>query len=116
MPGRRLGNSQSLRCFLSLSLPLRSNSIMNSNTGCRTESPIQALRQRGARRGPWLTSLVMYSNCMRFVDELGIRARELEKLARTPTNLDGMERWGYVTVAPDPNDPQAQTAALTLAD
>ncbi len=59
----------------------------------------------GVCRGPWLTSLVMYCNCMRFVDEQGIRASELEKLARTPTNLNGMERWGYITVAPDPNDP-----------
>ena len=25
-------------------------------------------------------------------------------LARTPTNLNGMERWGYVLVAPDPAD------------
>ena len=31
-------------------------------------------------------------------------SRELEDLARTPTNLNGMERWGYVTVEPDPAD------------
>ncbi len=62
----------------------------------------------GPRRGPWLTSLVMYCNCMRFVDEKGIRLRDLEALARTPTNLNGMERWGYVTVAPDPNDRRAK--------
>ena len=62
------------------------------------------LKQRGSRRGPWLTSLVMYSNCMRYVDEQGIRASELELLARTATNLNGMERWGYVAVAPDPDD------------
>ena len=48
--------------------------------------------------GPWLVSLVMWSNCMRFVDDDGITIRELERLARTKTNLDGMRRWGYITV------------------
>ncbi len=70
----------------------------------------------GVCRGPWLTSLVMYCNCMRFVDEQGIRASELEKLARTPTNLNGMERWGYITVAPDPNDPTPKPPRSDLAD
>ena len=27
--------------------------------------------------------------------------RELERLARTATNLDGMRRWGYITIDPD---------------
>lgn len=54
--------------------------------------------------GPWLVSLVMWSNCMRFVGEQGVTVGELEALARTPTNLNGMQRWGYVVVAPDPAD------------
>lgn len=58
----------------------------------------------GARLGPWLVSLAMYSNCMAFVNEQGVPVRELESLARTPTNLKGMIRWRYVTVAPDPAD------------
>lgn len=58
----------------------------------------------GAFHAPWLVSLVMWLNCMRFVDEAGITARELEERARTKTNLNGMERWGYVLVEPDPND------------
>ena len=58
----------------------------------------------GSREGPWLVSLVMWSNCMQFVGEDGVRVGELEDLARTPTNLNGMERWGYVTVQPDPAD------------
>jgi DNA-binding MarR family transcriptional regulator len=58
----------------------------------------------GSHHGPWLVSLVMWSNCMRFVGEQGVRVGELEDLARTPTNLNGMERWGYVVVAPDPAD------------
>jgi DNA-binding MarR family transcriptional regulator len=43
-------------------------------------------------------------NCMRFLDEKGLTARELEKRARTKTNLNGMERWGYVSIRPDEND------------
>jgi DNA-binding MarR family transcriptional regulator len=46
----------------------------------------------------------MWANCMRFVGEKGVRASELETLARTKTNLDGMRRWGYIVAAPDPAD------------
>jgi DNA-binding MarR family transcriptional regulator len=53
---------------------------------------------RGSAPDPWLVSLVMWSNCMRFVDDDGLTVRELESLARTPTNLDGMRRWGYITI------------------
>lgn len=60
----------------------------------------------GARQAPWLTSLAMWSTCMRFVGEEGVTVGELERLARTPTNLNGMERWGYVVVEPDPADPR----------
>ncbi len=58
----------------------------------------------GARHGVWLTSLVMFANCMQFVGEEGVRVGELEKFARTKTNLNGMERWRYIDVAPDPAD------------
>ena len=58
----------------------------------------------GSRGGPWLVSLVMWSNCMQFIGENGVRVGELEALARTPTNLNGLERWGYVVVEPDPAD------------
>jgi DNA-binding MarR family transcriptional regulator len=58
----------------------------------------------GLHNGPWLASLVMWSNCMQFIGEDGVRVGELENLARTSTNLNGMERWGYVTVQPDPAD------------
>jgi hypothetical protein len=47
--------------------------------------------------GPWLTSLAMYENCLRFLDQPRTVA-ELRGLARTDTNLDGMRRWGYVTI------------------
>lgn len=59
-------------------------------------------RTPGALYAPWLTSMVMWFNCMRFVGGEGVTVRELERLARTGTNLNGMERWGYVRVAPDP--------------
>jgi DNA-binding MarR family transcriptional regulator len=53
---------------------------------------------------PWLVSLVMWSNCMQYIGEKGVRVRELETLARTKTNLNGMERWGYIAIEPDPAD------------
>jgi DNA-binding MarR family transcriptional regulator len=52
----------------------------------------------GAPHAPWLVSLVMWSNCMRFIGEEGVRLRDLESLARTPANLKGMERWGYIVI------------------
>jgi hypothetical protein len=48
--------------------------------------------------GPWLVSLVMWANCMRFVDEQGLTVGELRRLARTGTNLDGMRRWRYLLI------------------
>ncbi len=56
----------------------------------------------GSLHAPWLVSMAMWFNCMRFVGEEGITVRDLERAARTPTNLAGMQRWGYVTVGPDP--------------
>jgi DNA-binding MarR family transcriptional regulator len=53
---------------------------------------------------PWLVSLVMWANCMQFVGEEGIKVGELERLARIKGHLNGMERWGYIHVAPDPAD------------
>jgi methyltransferase (TIGR00027 family) len=46
----------------------------------------------------WLVSLAMFENCLRFVTDQPITVRELETLARTGTNLDGMRRWGYITI------------------
>jgi len=58
----------------------------------------------GSLHAPWLVSLVMWSNCMQFVGEQGVRVRELEDLALTRTKWNGMERWGYIVVEPDPAD------------
>jgi DNA-binding MarR family transcriptional regulator len=60
----------------------------------------------GSRQGPWLVSLVMWANCMQFIDKKGVSVRELESRARTKTNLAGMERWGYIVVEPYPADPR----------
>ena len=48
--------------------------------------------------GAWLVSLAMFENCLRFVTGEPVTVGELETLARTGTNLDGMRRWGYITV------------------
>jgi methyltransferase (TIGR00027 family) len=52
----------------------------------------------GQGDGPWLTSLVMWENCMRYVTDEPVTVAELEARARTGTNLDGMRRWGYITI------------------
>ena len=46
----------------------------------------------------WLVSLAMWENCMRYVAGDPITVRDLETRARTGTNLDGMRRWGYLTI------------------
>lgn len=58
----------------------------------------------GAQNPPWLVSMAMWFNCLRFVDANGVTVRRLEQLARTKTNLDGMRRWGYIRIEPDPED------------
>ena len=47
---------------------------------------------------PWLVSLAMWENCMRYVTDEPITVGDLEARARTRTNLDGMRRWGYITI------------------
>jgi len=54
--------------------------------------------------GPWLSSMVMFSNFMQYVPEAGITVSELQRRARAEPALAGMERWGYVFVKPDPHD------------
>jgi len=46
----------------------------------------------------WLVSMAMWENCMRYVTGDPITVADLEARSRTPTNLDGMRRWGYVTI------------------
>ncbi len=56
--------------------------------------------KHGSSSGPWLASMAMYLTCMKFVVDGGVTVGELEEQARTPTNLHGMQRWGYVVVDP----------------
>ena len=60
----------------------------------------------GSRGDPWLASVTMWYNCMRFVAEKGITVRDLRRLARMSTNLDGMRRWGYVFIEPAGGKPK----------
>jgi methyltransferase (TIGR00027 family) len=60
--------------------------------------PHRTTNYRAQGDGPWLTSLAMFENCLRFVTDQPITVGELEILARTRTNLDGMRRWGYITI------------------
>jgi hypothetical protein len=48
--------------------------------------------------GLWLVSMAMWSTCMRFVTQHGVSVGDLAALARTETNLNGMERWGYIVI------------------
>ena len=58
-------------------------------------------------RGPWLVSETMWANFMQFVPPGGVPLRDVAALADI-TNLNGLERWGYVTVGPDPADDRAR--------
>jgi methyltransferase (TIGR00027 family) len=68
-----------------------------------------------SRDAPWLTSLVMWANCLRHVPDAGITVAGLRRLARTGTNLDGMRRWGYVTFTPDPGPGKRPRADAVIA-
>ena len=52
----------------------------------------------GPRRSVWLTSLAMWFNCLRGLRDGELTVAELERRARMSTNLDGMRRWGYITI------------------
>jgi DNA-binding MarR family transcriptional regulator len=61
----------------------------------------------GAKRafGPWLGSMVLWANAMRLVPDKGITVAELQSQARTESlQLAGLERWGYISVTPNPAD------------
>ncbi len=56
-----------------------------------------------SQRGPWLVSMAMWANFMRFIAGEGRPLRDVQDQARM-TNLAGLQRWGYVIVEPDPAD------------
>jgi hypothetical protein len=49
-------------------------------------------------RGPWIVSVAMWHSCLRWVTDEEVTVREVQRRARTHANLDGMRRWGYVTL------------------
>lgn len=51
-------------------------------------------------RGVWGVSLRQYANFMRYLPEDGLAVTELTCAARAEPQLDGMRRWGYVTLEP----------------
>jgi hypothetical protein len=62
----------------------------------RTTNGGSASAVRGA---PSLVASAMWFNCMRFISDAGVTVGEVERRARTPTNLDGTRRWGFVSIA-----------------
>ena len=70
--------------------------------------------QRPGLRGPWLVSMVMWFNCMRYVSDEPMLVSELQQRARTGTNLDGMRRWGYVSLESGSGDPKRKPRDLTI--
>lgn len=73
----------------------------------------------GSRQTPWLGSMALWFNCMRFLTDGAIPVRDLERLAQMNTNLRGMQRWGYVRVkdaliSPTLAGKQAQKIWVTL--
>ena len=75
-----------------------------------SEHQIQHRTSRGpaaGSRGPWLVSEAMWANFLRFVPAGGVPLGEVAALASI-INLAGLERWGYVTLGPDPADRRAK--------
>jgi hypothetical protein len=73
--------------------------------------PHRTTRLGGSRRAPYATSLRQWSNFMRVLGERGLTVGELERRTRAKPQLDGMRRWGYVTIGPDPDDPRRKPPA-----
>ncbi len=77
------------------------------------------IQHRTARHGStpggvWLVSMAMWLNCMRYVSADPITVGELARVARCGTNLDGMRRWGYVTLTPHHEETRAKPPAHAL--
>ncbi len=65
---------------------------------------VTSARRRSAEPGaPWLTSCAMYWTCLRHLDD-GMTLAELHARTGLETNLNGMRRWGYVSVDGAPDD------------
>jgi DNA-binding MarR family transcriptional regulator len=58
----------------------------------------------GGAHNPWLVSMAMWENCLKFLGDEEIPVRELVRRARAVTNFRGMRRWGYIAIRRDPAD------------
>jgi hypothetical protein len=90
----RLTDSNSLSTLLSQTLV--SLIIEFDNEAERRAPHWTTSSGKGKQEVPWLVSLAMLTNCLQYLPEEGITVKELLERARTPTNLPGMVRWGYV--------------------
>ncbi|MBO0743398.1 MAG: phosphotransferase [Candidatus Dormibacteraeota bacterium] len=77
-------------------------------------APHHTTREPGGG-GPWLTSSVMWWNCIRHLGAASrpLTAGELWSRSRLRTNLDGMERWGYIKIDRARADRSTWVLALT---
>ena len=108
--GLEVSSNMPLDLATLLSQPLVAFTIELDNEYAHRSAHRTTLQRRtGApNRGPWLTSFAMYANCLQFLGEAPMPVRELERLARSSTNLDGMRRWGYIKLSPPPDRPNSK--------
>jgi hypothetical protein len=99
--------SESVPLSVLLSRALVAFTIELDNTW-EARTPHRTTRFGGPRGAVYATSLVCWSNFMRSVPEDGVAVAELERTVRARLPLDGMRRWGYVTIAPDPDPGRAK--------
>ena len=99
--------SESVPLSALLSRALVAFTIELDNTW-ESRTPHRTTRFGGPRGAVYATSLVCWSNFMRAVPEQGVSIAELERTVRARLPLDGMRRWRYVTIAPDPGDKRAK--------
>jgi DNA-binding MarR family transcriptional regulator len=92
--------AQSLPLTAQLSAALTALTIEADNEAARRFAhTTTSFGATGPPGSVWMTSIVMWFNCLRWLQDGGeLTVAELERRARTPTNLDGMRRWGYITI------------------
>jgi len=94
--------SESLPLSALMSRALVAFTIELDNTW-ESRMPHRTTRFGGPRGAPYAVSLARWSNFMRAVPEEGVPVAELERRVRARLPIDGMRRWRYVTIAPDPD-------------
>ncbi len=71
--------------------------------------PHRTTRQQAAdtgRSGPWLVSSALWANVLQHIDTDGVTVATLRARARTTELLlNGLRRWGYITITPPEGQP-----------